>query len=258
MHLVVGERVYSQIPQLKPTPPVYGAFLLGCVLVDVHIVSSLDRPQTHFVGRLEEDGESAFRTSCASFLSQVNVLLLRRWSSLSRCGQAFVAGYLCHLATDESWKEYNWCLLQELGITSVSALPVPNEVLLTAYQVLSAKAFVDASRVASALKEVVIPDVLAHLPHEALVRMWKTIQPLALDGSSPESYFQMARRAGESEAVVQAIREEHDSHWDDTISFIQVRGGVEPQIQRAVARSVDAVPKLWAKGSAPLTFPLST
>ena len=60
-HLVVGERVFAQLQQFGEQE--YGAFLLGCVLVDVHTFSDVDRRATHFVGRLEEDGVDAFNKS---------------------------------------------------------------------------------------------------------------------------------------------------------------------------------------------------
>jgi len=56
-HLVVGERVFAQLRQFGEKE--YGAFLLGCVLVDVHGFSDVDRRVTHFVGRLEDDGVDA-------------------------------------------------------------------------------------------------------------------------------------------------------------------------------------------------------
>ena len=249
MHLVVGERVYPRIPQLAPVRPAYGAFLLGCMLVDAHMVTDLGRQETHFVGRLEEDGENAFRGSCAGFLSQFDELLLRPWRDLSRDEKAFVAGYLCHLATDESWKEYNWHLLRGLGLSTLSELPVPNQVFLTAYQVLSAQVFVDHAGVLSALRRAAIPDVLAHLSRAELDKMWWTIRPLALDGSAPESFFQMMERAGEPRVAVRALREEHDLYWNDALSFICAHGGVKLEIQNAVERSVGAVVELWAKQS---------
>ena len=56
MHAVIGERVYPEIAPLAASHSL-GAFLLGCMLADVNGFSDLDRRQTHFVGRPDEDGE---------------------------------------------------------------------------------------------------------------------------------------------------------------------------------------------------------
>ena len=116
-HLVVGERVFAQLGRFDPAT--YGAFLLGCVLVDVHGFSDVDRRRTHFAGRLEEDGEDAFRKSCAGFLDQLDTVLLRPWGELGEGERAFVAGYLCHLAADEDWKWFGWKVMHGLDISSL-------------------------------------------------------------------------------------------------------------------------------------------
>jgi hypothetical protein len=43
-HLVVGERVFAQLRQFDSAA--YGPFLLGCILVDVHGFSNIDRRVT--------------------------------------------------------------------------------------------------------------------------------------------------------------------------------------------------------------------
>lgn len=78
-HVVVGERTFAQLRRLdKFDNKDYGPFLLGCVLVDVHGFSDVDRRETHFVGRLEEDGVDAFNKSCTNFLNQLSGDLWRR------------------------------------------------------------------------------------------------------------------------------------------------------------------------------------
>lgn len=246
-HLVIGERVFVQIQHFDPTPPVYGAFLLGCVLVDVNNFEPIDRRQTHFVGHLDEDGEDAFKKSCTNFLSQLPSLLLHPWDNLARTEQAFVAGYLCHLAADEPWKAFAWNLLQTLEITSHADLPVPTGVILTAFSVLSREMLVDPAAVTSALNHASIPHVLAHIPHGALQRMRDVAQAYMLDDRTPESYFKLLERQGKTNAEVQAVRQQHDLHWESAIALIRDTGGVEPYIQTAVERAVHTVPQLWAK-----------
>ena len=113
-HLVIGERVFPQLLQLEPAD--FGAFLLGCVMVDVHAFSSIDRRTTHFADRFDKHGAYAFDRSCTNFVDQLDDLLVRSWDELTCTEQAFVAGNLCHLAADENWKQFVWDVLHDLGI----------------------------------------------------------------------------------------------------------------------------------------------
>jgi len=243
-HLVVGERAFAQLPQFDPTD--YGAFLLGCVLVDVNNFSGMDRRRTHFAGRLQEDGAAAFNKSCANFLSQCADLLIRPWSELTSAERTFVAGYLCHLAADEVWKQFTWNMLRALGIHSLADLPVPGGVIFTAFSVLSSKTYVDFPAVASALNDIAIPHVLTHVSYDAFRTMWDIVAGYTLNGSTPESYFEMLRREGRTSAEIQEVIRRHDVYWEDAVALIRDLGGVEPYIQAAVQRSLETIPRLWA------------
>jgi hypothetical protein len=245
MHAVIGERVYPQIEQLAQTEA-YGSFLLGCMLVDVSGFSDLDRRQTHFVGRPDEDGEDAFREGSIAFLSQLDTLLQRPWDALLPGEQAFVAGYLCHLAADEAWKEVTWRAMWAMGLTSADQLPIPSGVLLTAYSVLSTEHYRDAAAVARALRQATVPDVLTHVPHEALVRMWRIVKPHVHEGQTVASYLAMLERKGRTAAEVAAARQQHERHMDEAIAFVQELSDVEETIQATVDRSLEIVPRLWS------------
>jgi hypothetical protein len=174
-HLVIGERVYSQVELLEACPSSYGAFLLGCLLPDMNAFSEIDRRETHLVGRPLEDGLAAFTKSCTRFLERRGSLLQRPWADLSDEERAFVAGYLCHLAADEAWKAFGWRLLRRLGIQSLANLRapmgVPMGVITTASSVLSAELYLDFPAVTAALRGVGVPDVFTHIPYVALARM---------------------------------------------------------------------------------------
>ena len=98
-HMVIGEQVFAELPGFDPAD--YGAFLLGCVLVDVHAFYDVDQRTTHFAERFDERGVDAFNRSCSNFLTQLDSLLVRPWRKLTSAERAFIAGYLCHLAADE-------------------------------------------------------------------------------------------------------------------------------------------------------------
>lgn len=242
-HLVVGERAFARLQRFGDGD--YGAFLLGCVLVDVNHFSDVERQTTHFVGGFDEEGAGALRGGCASFLGQLDGLLRRPWRVLAADERAFVAGYLCHLAADEAWKLLVWKALHTLGIRSLADLPVPREVVMTAFGVLSGEMFLDFPSVVSALRDVPIPDVLAHIPHDALRRMWDVVKEPMMDGRTRESYFELLKRKGKTVAEVEAVRHQHVVHWEGAVALIRGWGGVEPCVQAGVRRSLDTLPRLW-------------
>jgi hypothetical protein len=202
-HLVVGERVSATMQHLRSSSQVYGAFLLGCVLVDANNYSDLGRHQTHLTKLSDREGESAPRGSCGSYLKQLDSLLLRRWNALSEREQAFVAGYLCHLAADEAWLEVSWGLLQELGLRAWEDLPVPAEVMLLTFNELSQDLFEDFSIIASALNSAAIPEVFAHVSQETFRKMWDTARAYVLDGGNLESYLMLLESRGKTYKEIQ-------------------------------------------------------
>jgi hypothetical protein len=245
MHSVIGERVYAQIEPLAQTRAL-GAFLLGCMLVDVNAFSDLDRRQTHFAGRPNEDGEDAFSKGSSAFLSQLDGLLQRPWPCLASNERAFVAGYLCHLAADEAWKAVAWRALWAMGITSGDQLPVPGGVVLTAYSFLGAESYLDAGAVADALRQAAIPDVLNHVSHAALARMWRVIQPGILNEFTLDSYLAMLEARGRTAAELDEERAVHERYLADAKTFIQGSLDVETMIRATVDRSLEIVPRLWS------------
>jgi hypothetical protein len=230
--------------QLAPLHVSYGPFLLGCWLVDVNAFGRIDRQVTHLVTR-QPEGDRPFDRSCAIFLRERDCLLQRPWRALREPERAFLAGYLCHLAADETWKAFAWRVFQTLDAASWTEFPIPLGVVLTAFSVSSVPAFADLSAVASALDDVTVPDVLTHIPHAELRRVWDVSRPHARDPGRPDSYLSMLEHMGRSEAQVRQARRAHETHWDEALALIETVGGVEPRIDDAVARSLEILPRLW-------------
>ena len=250
-HMVVGERVYPQVPQLERTREAVGAFLVGCIAPDVSFLGEIDRRRTHLVGRPGEEGGGAFTESCARFLARRDDLLRCPWGTLTGIERAFVAGYLCHLAADEAWKSFGWhSLLRSKGMAfgERALTDVPAGVLVTASSVFSAGLYLDFPAVASALRDACIPDVFAHVPHGAFVRMWDVVQPYLLDAYTYESYLTLLARRGQSGAEVKAARREHERHWENALALIRAVGGVEAAVLACVDRAVEVLPRLWKEG----------
>jgi len=240
-HLVVAERVFPHLKEFSAAE--YGAFLTGNLVVDVNGFTSVARRTTHFVGRLDEDGEAAFTESCANFLDQRERLLLRPWGNLTLEERAFVAGYLCHLAADEPWKALGARLQQELGLASLQDMAVPPAVVLTASSVLSHALFADFAAVTAALNTAP-PDVFTHVAHADFLRMWDIVRLPLSKGDSPESFFGMLARSGREVAELQKVREQHARYWDAAVALIEQVGGVAAFVAEAVAHALEILPAL--------------
>jgi len=244
-HLVIGERIFAHLPRFGPSD--YGAFLLGCVLVDVHVVSDIKRRDTHFAASLVGDGANAFHQSCANFLRRRDGLLRRPWHELTSAERAFVAGYLCHLAADEDWKQFDWLILQRQGIRWWTDLPVPGNVIVTVFDVLSKELFGEFSAVSSALRDATLPDPFTHVPLDLFQATWDIAQVHVLGDSTLESFLELLRRLGKTDAELEAERRQHERHWQAAANFIERDfGGVPPRVEAMTQRALDTMPRLWA------------
>lgn len=244
-HLVIGERVFAELGQFDSAD--YGAFLLGCILVDVHICSDIDRRATHFAERFDRGGGDAFNRSCANFLGRLDSLLVRPWDRLMSARQAFIAGYLCHLAADEDWKRFDVEVMDTLGMRWWVDLAVPVSVIMTAFDVLGSELYGDSAAVTSALDDVSIPNVFVHVSYDAFQATWNTIKMHVMDGSTPESYLKILGRLGKTEGKIRAERRRHEAYWEDAVALVQdFFGGVQHRVQAMVGRSLETVPRLWA------------
>lgn len=88
----VAERLSGLIPRGHR-----GTYLLGATAPDIRVIIAQSRQETHFFDLSSRDPES----SVATFFQAHPVL--RRGAELAEATRVFVAGYLCHLVTDEIW-----------------------------------------------------------------------------------------------------------------------------------------------------------
>jgi hypothetical protein len=244
-HIVVGERVFARMASPDATTWPYGPFLLGCVLADVNSFAEIDRRRTHFVDRPAFDGEDAFNQNCTRFLRQLSSLLPRPWKELAGGDQAFVGGYLCHLAADEVSNRFTWELMHGLGVDSWTHIPAPPGVVSTAFGVLTRQELQRPEAVSSALAGVAVPNVLAHVPHSAFQCMWEIVRDHVSDGRTPASYFDLLERQGRPKSEVEAVRQRHERYWDRAVALIRGAGGPERYLRAAVERGLEMMPRLW-------------
>ena len=114
------------------------------------------------------------------------------------------------------------------------------------FDVLSSKLYVDFPAVVSALDDVEIPNALTHVPHEAFQAMWNIVKEHVMAGDTPESYFEMLKRLGQTDAELQEVIRQHDVYWEDAVALVHDTEGIEPRIQAGVERSLEVIPRLWA------------
>ncbi|MDM8531798.1 zinc dependent phospholipase C family protein [Anaerolineales bacterium HSG25] len=123
-HFLIAEHVWSDLN--GPWQNEYGSFCFGCVAPDVDKISTtLTQKDTHFFDR-SGDYELMVTHRSATFLAQQDQLLGGRFIDLSPSEQAFVLGYLCHLAVDEVskhlWRrEGTWDRFHDVSIGSAFA-----------------------------------------------------------------------------------------------------------------------------------------
>jgi len=217
------------------------------MLIDIHAFNEIDRRLTHFVGRVEEAGESAYQDSCNNFLNKLGSLLNSPWKSLNPIEKSFVDGYLCHLAVDECWKKLGMQLFQKLGINSWSDFIVPGDVGLTTFDFICNSQLINKSEIDLILRDIIIPDTFKHIPYKVFAKQWEIIREYVISGGTPESHFMMLERAGKAIKEIQKTRKRYDLYWNKGIEFINEIGGVEPFIQDAIDRAMQVMPQIMER-----------
>ncbi|MEM7344875.1 MAG: zinc dependent phospholipase C family protein [Chloroflexota bacterium] len=126
-HFLVAEKIWPDLP--NRWQPYYGQFCFGCVAPDVDKTSkTLTQIDTHFFD--QTSGYEAMVTKrTAMFLAKQHDFLTRPFAELAPDAQAFILGYLCHLAVDEVskhlWRPDLW---EKMGVKITSAFAVADEV----------------------------------------------------------------------------------------------------------------------------------
>jgi hypothetical protein len=191
-HLVVGERMWVALDGWSRRSEDYGTFLFGCLAPDVDkFCVDLEQGTTHFVAKDESNAFMWRRTR--RFIEHQDDFLRAPFHSLETGEQAFVLGYLCHVATDEITGRIALAIQGQL---TAAREAIPHvDALLTAMDPRSWRLASGPQRLVSALEEAaILPGVFPFTSRACLDAMHQIVLPQIREGGGLEPYLRMVRR----------------------------------------------------------------
>jgi hypothetical protein len=197
-HLMVGEHVWagldSHLQRAGNTRSdgLYGIFLFGCLAPDVDkFCAGLEQGTTHFVAKDKTFAWVDRRTR--RFLDRPAGFLRAPFPDLAAAEQAFVLGYLCHVATDEVTGRLARRTAERLQATG---RPWPQiDALLTAMDPRLWALARDPGEVLAALAAARIPaGTFPFAPADCLEALHQAVLPQVRDGGGLLPYLGMLRR----------------------------------------------------------------
>jgi hypothetical protein len=191
-HLVIGERVWTEIDGQGTYCRSYSSFLFGCLAPDVDkFCDGLEQATTHFLAK-DPNSTHVWRRS-QHFLNHSTAFLRAPFHQLGGSEQAFVLGYLCHVATDEITGRLGLALRSRLAASGAS---LPNvDAILTAIDPRLWANATDPEHIATALEAATVPDgTFVFAPHDCLEALRQSILPQVWEGGGLEPFLRMWRR----------------------------------------------------------------
>ena len=191
-HLVVGERVWTALDGVRSGSDNYGAFLFGCLAPDVDkFCHGLEQSTTHFVAK-DEAGTWAWLRS-QRFIEEQATFLRAPFDTLGAVEQAFVIGYLCHVATDEITGRYAEDIKsQHIGHN----IPLPHvDAILTAMDPRFWALSSNPAAIVDALGQTPIPGrAFVFAEHDCLKAILQAVVPQVAEGGGLVPCVNMVRR----------------------------------------------------------------
>lgn len=190
-HLMVGERVWAGLDGAQAGQD-YGSFLFGCLAPDVDkFCTGLEQATTHFVAK--DRGFAWVDRRTRRFLERPSDFLRAPFVDLPSGEQAFVLGYLCHVATDEATGRFARRMTEHLNATG-QPWPHVDAVLTVIDPRLWAMAK-DPHGVVAALAAARIPDgPFPFAPLDCLEALRQVVLPQVREGGGLLPYLRMVRR----------------------------------------------------------------
>ena len=191
-HLVVGERVWAALDGRQPAPAHYGTFLFGCLAPDVDkFCDGLEQSTTHFMAK--DDAGTYVWLRSQRFLEGQDDLLRAPFHALEADEQAFVLGYLCHIATDEITARSAQIIKSQ---NSGSGAPLPHvDAILTAMDPRFWAMTRDPAGLVDALNRAAIPErAFVFTDGKCLRAMYQVVVPQVVEGGGLVPFVHMLRR----------------------------------------------------------------
>jgi hypothetical protein len=191
-HLVVGEQVWAALDGKRPEPDHLGTFLFGCLAPDVDkFCHGLEQGTTHFLAK-DEGGTYVWQRSLR-FLEGQDSYLQAPFHALEADEQAFVIGYLCHIATDEITARSAQAIQSQ---NSGSGTDLPHvDAILTAMDPRFWAMTHDPAGLVAALDRASIPvRAFVFTEGECLRAMYQVVVPQVAEGGGLVPFVQMLRR----------------------------------------------------------------
>ena len=258
-HLVVGERVWKGLDERQLSADGYGTFLFGCLAPDVDkLCEGLEQGTTHFVAKGEDNGHVWQRSR--HFLNHQTDFVRAPFQVLEANEQAFVLGYLCHVATDEITGRLALGIRTQIA-TAGGTLPHVDAILSVMEPHFWAMAS-DPAGLVAALKTAKIPDrTLVFAPYECLAAMHQIVLPQVHEGGGMEPYLNTVRRQRqwmqsgrvsdatddtELEAALSALRRQMEADLPTSRQLVETLD-LESFLEAAVRHSLQRIDTLLAE-----------
>jgi hypothetical protein len=192
-HLVIGERLWEEMELPSRWPDHYGTFLFGCLAPDVDkFTEGLSQATTHFVAK--DPAYAWVEQRSQRFLDEQAGILRAPFPEMGGDEQAFVAGYLCHVATDEVTGAYGQAIRHRVQGTNLP--PAWVDAFLTTFDPRVWALARDPERIVTTLAGAAIPEgTLPFAPAGNLSIMHRLVWPQLRDGGGLEPYLDMVRRS---------------------------------------------------------------
>jgi hypothetical protein len=242
-HAVVGEYVRRELFPLLSIDN-RGSFYGGCILIDVHAFNNIDRQITHFVGTIEEDRQNTYLKSCNKFIKDYKNLISSPEGNIGIYEKYFIAGYLCHLAADETWRKWGLQIYRELGLNSWSEFPVLGDYGLATFDFLSNQLFSNKEEFIKEIDSLHIPNIFNHIPYPYFQKQWYVCKDYVYSDGSIEPYVEALGRAGKTAKEIENIKSACIDNWGRAIEFYVRMGGAKNYILSSMTRSIEVLNQL--------------
>lgn len=190
MHLVIAEQLWPVLAERWGGSRSH--FLFGNLAPDVDkFCPGLEQATTHLAGK---DGTNAWLTERSRrFIDRQPELLRAPFADLAPDEQAFVLGYVCHLAADEASTSRYEAFRQ--AREARTGAPLPNEAIAVVIGEIASGMLTDRAGLLVALENSHTFDgLLSFLPGRCLKAMRWIVFPLLREGGGFEAYIGLVRR----------------------------------------------------------------